>query len=370
VSVATSGPTLGDLWHAAGRAAVDSRKRLLALQGLAVSALALLVGSWLVGLVTLPARTVPLTRPAGYVLEPLRAAWLADRDGALVAWFVVEGLLLALVWGWFGGALARLAVVDLGGRGRERGPRATAFARRHIGALWGSSLMFSAALLVPAGLAWLVGLLAGLPGPAGAVLTPLVIVAVVVLSLAAIVGATLVAACAFLARPAVAADDGDMFDAFTRSITYAWGALPRLAAVRLFFFTGVLLGSGWRLLRTVLAALLATWLLEHALGAARFERLLTVIGARGAPEGASRMNLTVLEMVAAGALALCAAALVAAWLADLVSRIACARAAAYLVLRRAVDRVEIGHLATPPAEVRAQTAEEAGFDEVGRVGAP
>lgn len=356
------------LWHAAGRAAQDAKKRFLALQGVAVSGPALLFGSWLVGLVTLPAREAPLTRPVAFLLEPLCVAYAQDRDGALLLWVVVELLLLALVWGFYGGALARLAAVELTGRGRERGPVALTFARRRLGALWGAPLLFAGALLVPLALAWGVGWLVELPGIFGGLLAPLVIALVIALSLLAVVGTSIVLACAFLARPAVVADDADVFDAVTRSVSYAWGGLPRLAAVRLWFLSGVLLGSGWRLLRTLLTAALAVWLLDRALGSERLERLLAVLGARGMPQDAARLGLGGFDVAAAVVLGLGAAVLVALWLADLASRLACARVAAYLMLRRAVDRVEPTHLSTPPGETALQTAEEAGFEEVDRVG--
>ena len=358
------------LWHAAGRAAVDSRKRLLALQGVALSGPALLLGSFLAGLLSLPARTTQLTRPVAYVLEPLQHAYAHDRDGALLLWVTFEALLLTLVWGWTGGALSRLAAVDLTGRGRERGPEALVFARRRLGALWGVPIFFGLAMLLPLVAAWLFSLLATLPGALGGVLAPLAIVGVVVLALVAVVGATLVAACAFLARPAVAVDDADLWDAVSRCVTYAWGGLPRLVAVRLWFFTGVLVGSGWRLVRTVLTALIAVWLLEHALGEARLGRLLSILGARGLPQDALRQGIGAFDLVAAGTLGLCGALLVALWLADLISRVACARVAAYLVLRRAVDRVSLSSLRTLPGETHSLTAEEAGFHEVTRVGTP
>jgi hypothetical protein len=119
----------------------------------------------------------------------------------------------------------------------------------------------------------------------------------------------------------------------------------------------------------VLAAAVALWLLEAALGRARLDRLLAVIGARGLPDDAQRLGVSTADAVAAAALALCAAGMLALWLADLASRLACARVAAYLVLRRAVEGVPFEVLATPPGERGPQTAAEAGFDEVERLGA-
>lgn len=362
-------PGLVALWHAAGRAAVDPKKRLLALQGVLASGPALLLGGGLAGLLTLEAREATLARPLAWLLEPVRAAWLGDRDGALLLAAGLPLLCLSLVWGFFGGALSRMAAVDLAGRGRERGTLALGFARRRLLALWGAPLLWAGALVVPLLLAWLALLLARLPGVAGSALLAPAIVAVAALALLAVVGTSLVLACACLARPAVAADDADLFDAITRSVTYAWGGLPRLVGVRLWFLSGVLLGSGWRLLRTLLAGALGLWVLERGLGGERLQDLLGVLAsgeglvqaARARPWG---------DVAGALALGLSGATLAALWLADLASRLACARVAAYLVLRRAVDRVEVARLATPPGDSGTQSAHEAGFEEVGRVGAP
>lgn len=357
------------LWHAAGRAAVDPKKRLLALQGVLASGPALLLGGWLAGLLTLESREATLARPLAWLLEPAERAWRGDRDGALLLGLGLPLLCLSLVWGFFGGALSRMAAVDLAGRGRERGTLALGFARRRLLALWGAPFLWMGALVVPLLLAWLAMALAGLPGLAGSALLAPAILAVAALCLLAVVGTSLVLGCACLARPAVAADDADLFDAVTRSVTYAWSGLPRLAGVRLWFLSGVLLGSGWRLLRSVLAVGLGLWALERGLGAGRLQELLALLGSgeglvvemRTRPWG---------DVAGALALGLSAATLLALWLADLASRLACARVATYLVLRRAVDRVELARLATPPGESGAQTAQEAGFEEVGRVGSP
>jgi hypothetical protein len=346
---------------------VDSRKRLLALQAVAWSGPVLLLGSLLAGALTLERRTEPFARPVAWLLEPLRTAWLADRDGAVLLFLGVEALLLALLWGFFGGALCRLAAVDLTGRGREPGRAALAFARRHLGALLGAPLLFGAAIVVPVALAWLVAKLALLPGVAGGVLAPVAIVVVAALALVATVVGTLTVASAFLSKPTVALDDGDLFDAVSRPYTYAFAGLPRLVRVRLLFASGVLLGSGWRLVRTLAAALLALLVLESALGAERWGRVTAVVGALGRPADAERLGVTGFDVAAAAALLLAGAVLAALWLADLASRLACARTAAYLILRRAIDRVPCDQLRTPPRLPGPLSAEAAGFTEIARV---
>jgi hypothetical protein len=199
------------------------------------------------------------------------------------------------------------------------------------------------------------------------VLAPVAILGVVGLALVATVVGTLTLAAAFLSQPAVALDDADLFDAVSRPYTFALAGLPRLVLVRLLFFSGVLLGSGWRLAKTVVAVLLALLVLESAFGAERWGRLTAVVGALGSPADADRLGVTGFDVAAAGALVLAGAALLALWLADLASRIACARTAAYLVLRRAVDRVPCDVIRTPPRIPGPLTAEAAGFTEVARV---
>lgn len=363
-------PTVAELWHAAGRAAADPRKRLLALGGVVWSGPALLLGSFLVGAFTLSARAHPLTRPAAYLLEPLTAAYGEDRDGAVLLYLLVQALLLGQVWGYFGGALARRSVVDLSGAGREPGRAALAHARRHLPALLGAPVLMLLSVAVPLGLAWLATLLARLPGFLGGVGTPLAVVLVGGLSLVAVVGGSFTAACGFLSRSAVAADGADLFDAVSRPYTFALAGLPRLVGLRLLFLCGVLLGAAWRLLWFGGAALLGAVLLEQALSPERWQRLTAVLGAYGTPPDAARLGLSAADVAAAAAVALVAALLALAWLSDLVSRIACARAAVYLLLRRAVEHVPVGVLADPPREQPALTAEAAGFDEVARVEAP
>lgn len=346
------------------------RKRLLALQGVLWSGPALLLASLAAGALTLAKREAPFSRPIAWMLEPLRHAYENDRDGALLLTLALFAVALGLVWGWFGGALTRMAAVDLSGRGRESARSAMAFTRRRLQTLWAVPWFVVLSLAVPLLLAFGLTQLVRLPGSWGGVATPVVIVLVAGLGLLVVLAASLAASCAFLARPAVAVDDADLFDAVSRPATFAFAGLPRLVGVRLFFLSGVLLGSGWRLVRTLLGAAVALWLLEGALGRARLDRLLAVIGARGMPDDAQRLGVTMADAVAAGALALCAAGLIALWLADLASRLACARVAAYLVLRRAVEGVPFETLATPPGERGPQTAAEAGFDEVERLGAP
>lgn len=346
------------------------RKRLVALEGVALSGPALLLGSALTGALTLPEREAPLTRPLAYVLEPLRAAYAGDRDGALLLYLGVQWLLLALVWGFFGGALARLAAVDLSGHGREPGRAALGYARRHLGALWGSGLLFVLSFAGPLGLAWLAARLTLLPGLAGSVATPLAVLLVVVLALAGVVGGTLCALCAFLSRPAVAVDGADLFDAVSRPCGWALAGVPRVVGVRLLFLAGALAGSGWRLLRTLLAGALAALLIEAAVGPERWSRITAVLGALGRPPDAARLGVTGGDVAAAAALALAAAGLLGLWLADLASRLACARTAAYLVLRRALDGVPVATLAAAPRAAVPETPEQAGFVEVSRVGEP
>jgi hypothetical protein len=165
----------------------------------------------------------------------------------------------------------------------------------------------------------------------------------------------------------VALEDSDLFDAVSRPYTYALAGLPRLLGLRALFLLGVLLGSGWRLLRTLAGALLALLVLEGGMGEERWRRVLAVVGALGRPADAERLGVTGFDVAAAASLVVAGAALAMLWLADLASRIACARTATYLAVRRAVDRVPSDVIHTAPRATLPLPPEAAGFTEVGRI---
>src|SRR5438552_2434892 len=100
---------LPELWHRAGRAARDDRKRLLALYGVLLTPLALVLGSLAFRLLAWRGLDgAGLLRPIGYVLEPARTAWLMDADLDLLLYLLLQGLVLASLWGLFGGAISRM----------------------------------------------------------------------------------------------------------------------------------------------------------------------------------------------------------------------------------------------------------------------
>ena len=124
----TTTPLL-ELWHRAGRAARDDRKRLLALYGVLLTPLALVLGSLAYRVLAWRGLALPgLARPIAYVLEPLRAAWLADADLDVLLYLLLQGLVVASLWGLFGGAISRMAAVHLATGRKEPAGDAMAFA--------------------------------------------------------------------------------------------------------------------------------------------------------------------------------------------------------------------------------------------------
>ena len=358
---------LSDLWHRAGRAARDDRKRLLALYGILLTVPTLVLGAMLHRLASGEGLALGLLRrPLAYVLDPVRSGWMHDQALSVLLWVLLEALLLAALWGLFSGAIARLAAVDIATGRREPGSAGLAFARRHWRAFAGARAALGAAPLLPLAGAILLATSGRLGGIGGTLLFPVAAVLAVGLVLVAVVAGSVTAAAGFLAAPTIACEDSDAFDAVSRVFGYASAGLPRLVGVRLLFLGGVLLGSGWRLLRTAATLAVGAIAVEAGAGAERTDRMLGALGAlgRGGPTPA------LVDLLPALALALVAGALVAGWLADLASRVVCGRVGAYLALREAVDRVPADRLRTAGGgEVRLD-AEAAGFVEVGRIGAP
>lgn len=355
-----------ETWHAAGRAAGDDRKRFLALQGLLWTFPLLVVGSVLAHLPD--PNWVGLKRPLLYVLEPLRSAWLADRDLALFGYLGLQLLLVALLWGLFGGAIHRLAAVDLARQPRESGRDALAFARRHWRGFVGSRVALWLGVAVPLLAVVLLATLGRLPLPFGALVLTVVVAAAVIAAIVSVLVLSIDLVAGFLSGPTIACEDSDAFDAVSRTFTYASANLPRLTWLRLLFFGGVLLGAGWRLVRTLAVAALAWLALRVGAGAAVLDGALAVLSATGTPPDAARLDLGFGHYVLATGLALAAGSLAILWLADFVSRVICARTGVYLLLRQQVDRVPLDRLRTASRSKAPLASKAAGFTEVGRVG--
>lgn len=356
---------LAELWHRTGRAARDDRKRLVALYGVLVTPVALLLGAMVFRLID---RGEPafaeLRRPLAYVLSPMHDAWMADRDLASLLYLFVEGALLAIVWGFFGGAVSRLAAVHLATERRETSHAGLAFARRHWKGFAGARAALWAGTLLPVAAAILVASAGRLGGLAGTILLPPAIVVAAVLALVAVVAWTLTTVAGFLTSPTIACEDSDAFDAVSRVYGYAAAGLPRLVGVRLLFLGGVLLGSLWRLVRTAAALVLLGLVIQAGAGPEALRRLTDVLEGvgRGGPPASAGVLLAALT------LATVAGGLAALWLADLVARVACARVGVYLALRHAIDRVPPTSLRTGATSPGRLDADAAGFVEVRRVG--
>ena len=188
------------------------------------------------------------------------------------------------------------------------------------------------------------------------------IAAVVVLSIDLVAG--------FLTGPTVACEDSDAFDGVARTFTYASANLPRLTWLRLLFFGGVLLGTGWRFVRGLAIAALAYLALKAGAGTENLDKAFAVLGSTGEPVDAERLGLVWYHYLLALALAMAAGSLVILWLADTVSRILCARTAVYLTLRNEIDKVPLTTLRTVSRGTPALTADEAGFVEISKVEDP
>lgn len=364
----TLGP-MRDLWHAAGRAAGDRQKRRTALLGVLWSAPTLLLGALLSRLLADPATAFQgITRPLAYVLGPLRDAYTGDHDVALLGQLALHGLLLTLVWGLFGGALHRLAAVELTQGRREETPAAYAFARRHWRGFVGAKAALFLGTILPLALAAAVASLGRIDGAVGSLLLGLASVAVVVLVFLGVFLGSCWLVAGFLTTPTIACEDSDAFDALSRTFGYAGAGLPRLTLWRLAFFGGVLIGALWRGVRIVVVVGLSLAVLRLGAGDAALERVRAVLGALGEPADAARLGITWGDHVAALLFALVLFGLIATWLADLIARVACARTAVYLALRERIDRVPRESLRSAPEAPAFHDAEAAGFEEVSRIG--
>ncbi len=356
-----------ELWHAAGRAAGDPAKRRVALVGILISAPTLAVGALLSHLVS-GEGVSGIGRPLQFVLAPLCRAYEEGADIALLGYVTLQGLLLALVWSFYGGALQRLAAVDLTQGRREEAPAAYAFAARHWRGILGAKVALLAGAVLPLGVAILFAHLARLDGWLGGVFLALSIVVAVVLGFLGVFVLLAWVVGGLLTTSVIACEDSDSFDALSRSFGYVGAGPPRFTLWRLALFGGVLIGSLWRGLRVLLVLGIALACLRAGAGAEAVTHVERILKALGTPAGAERLALSWADYLAACVAGLTLFGLTATWLADLIARLGCARMALYLAMREAVDRMPRTHLASAPEAPAFQDAEAAGFEEVSRVG--
>ncbi|MDA1194255.1 MAG: hypothetical protein O2894_03650 [Planctomycetota bacterium] len=355
-----------EIWHAAGRAAGDAAKRRVALVGVLMSAPMLLVGAVLSQLSS-GHGFAGIERPLAYMLAPLRRAYEGDADVALLGYLTLQGVLLAIVWSFYGGALHRLAAVDLTQGRREETDGAYAFAARHWRGVLGAKIALLVGAVLPLALAIALASLGRIDGWFGGALLAVAIVAATVLAVVAVFLLLAWVVGGLLTTPTIACEDSGAFDALARSFGYAGSGLPRLTLWRLAFLGGVLIGTTWRALRALLVLAVAYACVRLGAGEEVFDRIGRILAASGRPPDAERLGLAWTDYLAAGAAAACGFALLLTWAADLISRVACARTGLYLALRAAVDRVPARHLAEPPVAPAFADAEAAGFEEVARV---
>lgn len=361
------GMTTRELWHAAGRAARDGRKQAVALVGLAWTAPLLMLGSLLSRLVS--GDTIGgFGAPVAYILEPLSRAYWQGDDLGLVVYLLLQTLLVSVLWGYFGGHVHRMAVVDLAFGEREDLPAARQFARRSWRTFAGARLALWLGFWAPLAAAVALAATGRLPGWIGGVLLVAAVAVMLVAAFVAVVIGCVAWMGGFLTGPVVAAEDSDVFDAVTRTFAYVGSGLPRLCMHRLRFFFGVLLGTGWRALRTLLVLGIGWGGLHLGAGPERLDRAAAIVKAMGTPPDAARMGLGVFDYALALALVAALAVLLGLWLADLITRVVCARCAVYLLMRRELDGVPLRTLRVAPQGQRHRNAEAAGFVEVDRIG--
>jgi len=356
-----------DLWHAAGRTAREGRLRRTAQLGLLCSAPVLYVGSLVWHLLAGGSGAAP-GQPLAYVLAPAREAYLSGCDACLLGYLLWQWMLLSLLWGFFGGALHRLAAVPLTQGRRESRAAAFTFAREHWRGFAGARIALLIGFVIPIAVACLLAAVGRLDGWLGGVLLALLMLAIVLLVILAVIVGSGCLLGGFLTYPTVACEDSDAFDALSRTFGYAAAGLPRLCLVRLQFGLGVLIGSAWRLLLVGVTVGLVLAVLRLGAGAETMTRIEAILGARGVPFDADRLGVSFGDYLAALALGVAVFVLLLRWGADLVARIACAQCGAYLALREAIDHVATDVLRTKPEKPAFRTADEAGFLEVERVG--
>jgi hypothetical protein len=171
----------------------------------------------------------PAATAAEHVIDPVLRLWTPFRaifdlrvTPARFAHAALATVWALAVWGVFGGAIARIAVVQVTSGGRVGLPEALRFAVRKVVPLVGAPLTSFAGVAFFAALCGLMGLLYRLPGPWGATVAgtlsflPLIAGLVMALILApALVGWPLMVA-------TVAAEGEDTFDCLSRAYSYVY----------------------------------------------------------------------------------------------------------------------------------------------------
>jgi hypothetical protein len=317
------------------RSAGDQRKIFLALYaflifvplGLVIVALgrASLTGTFGAELQAVFLRPVAATR--GFFAEALGAG----RWGLMAS--ILLGLLLlgTAVGSFFGLAITRMAAIELTCQRRAEVKEALDFARRHF--LW--------AFLTPVGLLLAALALLGVAALAlsvGRISEPLLVLAApaaVVLVLTAVVLVVGLVAGGTLARPTIATEWSDAFDAITRVYGYSFSHSHRVLLYRLgagLVLAGAVLARG---IRVAFALLCFYLVLVMGLGLDRTRELVDAVlkePAAGPPFP---------RTVAAWTLVACAAALLTLAVARLLVYRIVLQQAVYLLLRLRIDKVPL-----------------------------
>ena len=157
------------------------------------------------------------------------ARWARGINWAGLGLLVAAGLWLAFVWAKIGGAIARIAAVEVAKDERLSANEGLAFAKRHFGGFFWSPVAVAAIVAVLLGCNALAGLVGAIPY-LGDLLATLLLPLVFVASLTALFLAVGGAVGWPLMTPALAAEGTDAFDAVSRSMSYVYGRPFRVIA--------------------------------------------------------------------------------------------------------------------------------------------
>ncbi len=352
------------LWRATGRAANDGRKRLLAVLGVLLTGPVWWAGAFASRLIAngWGDATTGITRPFEYVLTPLKRAYYADHDIGMFGYLMWLWVLTVLLWGYFGGAINRMAATDIArpDGDREDASDVRAFASKHWRTFVGARLApwFGVAALL--GVIVLLSFAGRLPGGWGQTGKIIAVLASIPLASLAVVLASLHTLTGFLQAPTIACEDADLFDALSRPNVYAGAGRSRLVGTRVRYAWGAFAGILWQLARMVGALLLAWACIRVGAGTDGWDRAMAVIKAWGVPPDAERLGITMWDYVVAGTVMLGITALVVFFVGSVIVRVICGRTASYLSLRHAVDGTPTDVIHTPVRATYAMSVESAG----------
>lgn len=206
-----------------------------------------------------------LLLPYRSVMQPAAGLLAPDNDWSTAAWHWTHLLWALLVWAFFGAGIARTAAIRFAVDQTISVKSATAFAAKRFGANLFAPIIPTAGLLILWLLCTVGGWIARIPG-AGAYIASVFWFVALLLGL---VTALIAIGAAFgwpLMYPAIAAEDSESFDGFSRSFSYVYG---RPAQGLRLIVCGIAYGVvvvGAVMLLAQAAAYLAVWGVSSGMG--------------------------------------------------------------------------------------------------------